>query len=109
MEIRNAVIVRAGIGIEDPGVLSAYIVLDLGDAEQVFGCGVYAQKTGIDSKNYAGHFIYRVLDIAGVDSWKQLTGKAIRMRGDSARIEAIGHIVKNLWFDLGKEFAQPDR
>jgi hypothetical protein len=109
VETRNAVIVRAGIGIEDPGMLSAYIVLDLGDAEQIFCCGVYAPKTGINDKNYAGHFIYRVLEIAGTDTWEQLTGKAIRITGDAARIEAIGHVIKNLWFNPGNEFVQSDK
>jgi hypothetical protein len=109
MEARNAIIVNAGIGIDDPGMLSVYIVLDDGNGEQVFGRGVYMPKSGINGRSYAGHFIYRVLEIAGVDAWNQLKGKAVRVIGDSAHIEAIGHIIADEWFNPGKEFTQPEQ
>jgi hypothetical protein len=109
METRNAVIANAGIEIEGRGMLSAYITLDYGDSSQVFGCGVYAPKNGVNEKNYAGHFIYRVLEVAGADKWEQLKGKAVRATGDFTQIEAIGHIIKDEWFNLGKEFGQPNQ
>jgi hypothetical protein len=109
METRNAIIVRTYIVVEDHGMLIAGLVLDNGDSEQVFDCGVYAPKSGINGKNYAGHFIYRVLEVAGVCRWGQLEGKAVRVTGDSSHIEAIGHIIKDVWFNPGKEFGQPNR
>jgi hypothetical protein len=109
METRNAIICDASIEIADPGILVASICLDYGGSNQVFGRGVYMSKYGVDGKNYAGHFIYRVLDVAGADRWEHLKGKAVRVKGDSSHIEAIGHIIKDAWFDPGKEFKQPDR
>jgi hypothetical protein len=90
-------------------MLSAYIVLNDGDGDQVFGCGVYTPKSGIDGKNYAGHFLYRVLEVAGVDKWDQLEGRAVRVVGDDACIEAIGHIIADVWFNPGKEFKRTDQ
>jgi hypothetical protein len=109
MEIRNAIIGGAHITVEDHGILTAGLILDSCDGVQVFECGVYAPKSGINGKNYAGHFIYRVLEIVGVHRWSQLEGKAVRVMGDSTHIEAIGHIIKDVWFEPGKEFGQPNQ
>jgi hypothetical protein len=109
METRNAVITDAIIEIEDHGLLSVYVVLDYGSSAQVFGRGVYAPKSGMNGKNYAGHFIYRVLEVAGVCKWEQLKGKTVRVTGDSRRIEAIGHIIADVWFNPDKEFGQPSK
>jgi hypothetical protein len=109
METRNAIIVRTYIVVEDHGMLIAGLVLDDGDGEQVFDCGVYAPKSGINGKNYAGHFIYQVLKVASADKWEQLKGKAVRAMGDPAHIEAVGHVIADVWFNPGKEFGLSDQ
>jgi hypothetical protein len=106
METRNAVITSVGIEIEDHGYLSAYVTLDYGSSAQVFGnYGLYTTKNGVDGKNYAGHFIYRVLEVAGVYKWEQLKGKAVRVIADHSHVEAVGNIVSDTWFNPAKEFA----
>jgi hypothetical protein len=109
METRNAVIFDTGIGIEEHGVLAASIWLDYGDSKQALCRGVHAPKNGDSEKNYAGYFIYRVLAVAGVNRWEQLKGKAVRVMGDSAHIEAIGHIIEDVWFNPGEEFKSLDQ
>jgi hypothetical protein len=107
METRNAVITDATIGINSHGLLDARIILDYGDSNQVFGdYGLYAFKDGLSGKNYTGYFIYRVLEVTNVYKWEHLKGRAVRVTGDLTHIEAIGHIVTDVWFNPGKEFAE---
>lgn len=107
-EIRNAVIEEARFDTERG--LSAWLMLDYGDGgHQGFGGYLlYAPKdwkAHNDLGNYAGHFIYRCFQIADVADWSKLKGRTIRVRVEDGLIRAIGHIVKNDWFDPKVEFA----
>jgi hypothetical protein len=109
MEEKNAVIVSVLITNDDHGLLSAWLHLDYGGSGQGFGgYNLYLPKifthTG-NQKNYAGLFIWRCMEIGGVDEWSKLVGKTIRVRGEFfGPIDAIGHIVKDDWFYPKKEF-----
>lgn len=111
MEIQNAVIERATIEIEDHGILTAWLHLDFGGTGQGFvgGRALYLPKGFTHHKiaSPAGHFIYRVMEVAGVEKWEALPGKTIRVRKDSfmGPILAIGHIVKDDWFYPKADFA----
>lgn len=111
VKTRNAVIESARITNDDHGLLSAWLGLDYGGSGQVFGgYALYLPKgfkhhdAGADV-NYAGHFIWRVMEVAGVSEWSQLKGKTIRVKCEHSKVHAIGHIVKDDWFDPAIEFA----
>ena len=104
----NAVIKSVAISDGDYGALSAWLHLDYGGSEQMFGgyC-LYLPKsfTHHEIKSFAGHFIWRCMEIADVTEWEKLSGKTIRVREDDwGNIEAIGHIVKDDWFNPSLDF-----
>ena len=111
LEEKNAVIERATITNDDHGLLSAWLSLDYGGSGQ--GFGGYALYLPKDFKhhepsgpNYAGHFIWRVMEVAGVSEWSKLSGKTIRVMAKHGGVEAIGHIVKDDWFWPQRDFEQ---
>lgn len=108
-EIKNAVIESVSINDGERGFLTAYLFLDYGDGgHQGFGGYTlylpkeYANHTA--SINYAGHFIFRCMQIADVDSWDKIAGKTIRVKAEHSKVHAIGHIIKDDWFDPSKDF-----
>src|SRR5690348_11001969 len=111
--IKNAIIVSAELTSSGHGLLSGWIHLDYGDGgHQGFGGNaLYLPKDFRHHKsqlNFAGHWIFRVMQIAGVEQWDKLKGKTIRVKSDkdglSGTVIAIGHIVKDDWFDPSEEF-----
>jgi hypothetical protein len=105
-EIKNAVIESAKFDTERG--LSAWVYLDYGGTGQGFGGYIlYAPKgwkANSQAGNYAGHFIWRVLEIAGVTDWEKLKGRTIRVKASHGKVHAIGHIVKDDWFDPSEDF-----
>lgn len=108
LETQNAVIQSAVIRNDDHGLLSAWVYLDYGGTGQGFGgYALYLPDDYTHSRqqpNYAGHFIWRVMQVAGVSEWGQLKGKTIRARCDHGHVESIGHIVKDDWFNPSADF-----
>jgi len=107
--MKNAVITGAHITNDDHGVLSAWVFLDYGGSGgQGFGGYVlYLPKDfthSTNQRNYAGHFIWRVMEVAGVSKWEELKGKTVRAKAEHSKVHAIGHIVKDDWFDPGADF-----
>lgn len=108
IKIKNAIIESASIMIEDHGLLSAWVQLDYGGSGQGFGgFSLYLPpsfKHAKDQGPAAGHFIFRVLQVAGVERWDKLPGKTVRVRAEHGKVHAIGHIVNDDWFDPAKDF-----
>lgn len=107
-EIKNAIIESATITNDDHGVLSAWVHLKYEGSGQGFGGFVlYLPKDfthATNQRNYAGHFIWRVMEIAGVSEWSRLSGKTVRAETNRSQVKAIGHIVNNDWFDPTADF-----
>jgi hypothetical protein len=104
-ELKNAVITGAEIGIDDRGLLSSQIRLDYGETSQSFGG--YTLYLPVSFSHHrihslAGHWIFRIMEIAGVREWSDLPGKSIRVKATFDRVIEIGHIVKDDWFNLEK-------
>jgi hypothetical protein len=108
LELENAVIKDAKITNDDHGVLTAWIMLEYGahGGQGFGGYGLYLPKsfTNHTLESLAGHFIWRVMEIAGVSEWSELKGKTIRSRHNFSMVWEIGHIIHDDWFCPGKDF-----
>lgn len=102
--IVNAIIKAATIGTydDDPnGFLTAGLTLDYGGGGQGFGGFALYRAEKFD---VTGTFVARCMQIAGVTRWEHLVGKPIRVETDEKRrIVAIGHFLKDEWFNASKE------
>ena len=101
----NAIIESVTMSNGDHGCLSISIRLSHGECYSQ-GFGGYAlynenQKVGV---NACGIFIHRCLQVVGVTDWDDLVGRAVRIRHDDRKIYAVGHILKDDWFDPTGEF-----
>lgn len=107
-EIRNAIISSVSIDTGDRGLLTAWLHLDYGGSGQGFGgYDLYLPKSYShhNLESVAGHFIFRCMEIAGVEKWEDMKGKTIRVKVSHSKVEAIGHIVKDDWFNPSVDFA----
>lgn len=108
-EISNAIIESARITIEDHGFLDCWLTLDYGGAGQGFGgFALYLPKSFDKHKlqSVAGHHIYRIMEVAGVENWNDLEGKTIRVEHNFTTVKSIGHIVKDDWFCPADDYAK---
>lgn len=104
-EIKNAVI--KGVKFDNGYVLIG-LMLDYGDSGQGFGERLLYASEGWKAHNggdkYARHFIWRCIEIAGVNARAKLAGRPIRVKVDHNGVKAIGHIIDDKWFDPEAEF-----
>lgn len=107
IETQNAIITDAVIDIDDHGILTVWLYLNYGDSGQAFGGYILHMPesfTHYSMQGYAGHFIYRCMEIADVGKWHNMKGKTIRVKHDDSKVYAIGHIVKDDWFNPEEDF-----
>lgn len=109
--IKNAIIKSAELSSDDYGLLTAWLSLDYGCSGQGFGgYSLYLPSDWEhhEIKSFAGHFIWRVMEVCGVTKWSQLPGQTLRVKADYSKVYAIGHIIKDDWFEPAIEFYSPD-
>lgn len=107
IEIKNAIIQAASLSTGERGFLDCSLTLDYGFSCQGFGGYVlYLPKSYTHHKleSVAGHFIFRVMEVAGVSDWKEVIGKPVRVKCEFSRVHAIGHIIKDDWFSPSDDF-----
>ncbi len=109
MFITNGIIESADIVFSRGFILDCWLHLKFDGTGQGFGgyvlggspfddavCAKHAEQP-----NFAADFIGGVLAIAGVEKFSALPGKVIRVRKNDewGDIKAIGHPVKDLWYE----------
>jgi len=104
VSIQNAIIKSYTLSNADHGCLTLWINLDFGGSGQGFGGYNLYSKAAKNSANYAGLFIWRILEITDVTDLHKIIGKTIRIDGSHSGIKAIGHIIKDDWFNPLEEF-----
>lgn len=106
-EIKNAIITSAELTFAERGILDCWLHLDYGGSGQGFGGYALYLPKSFDHHNVmslAGHHIFRIMEIAGVEKWSQLPGKTIRVEHTWTEIVRIGHIVKDDWYFPREDF-----
>lgn len=108
-EIKNARITRTTLGVEDHGILTAFLHLE-GDGWGI-GFGGYAldeprkdaegRHAGRFGTAYGMEWIRQVMETLCVESWEKLPGTHVRVetQGWGGVALRIGHITKERWFD----------
>ena len=104
IEVRNAVIESVSLSNADHGCLSAWLHLKYDSSGQGFGGFALYSPSYPKGVNAAGHFIWRCLEIGGVSEWSHLPGKTVRVKATMTKVHAIGHIIKDDWFNPTEEF-----
>lgn len=109
-EIENAIIKSVAINDGERGIVTAWLDLKYGCGGQSFGGFVlHVPKDWAHydaGPNYTGHFISACMRVAGVTSWSDIPGKSIRVRHSQSRVDAIGHIIEDKWFEPTREFEE---
>ena len=104
-EIKNAVIKGYRINIARGFALSLWLDLDYGGLYQGFGGYCLYHTTSGESKDYAGEFIAKTMQVVGVNDLADVVGKTIRVESDRCKVHRIGHIVKDEWFCPAEMFS----
>lgn len=93
MEIKNAKISHTFLGCEDHGIFTCSIGLDYGGSAQSFG------SHELYYKHYGIKYLDTLLKTLEVRSWEDLVGTVVRVKASYSHIEAIGHFMKDQWFN----------
>ena len=103
MYVTNAKISSTMLGIEDHGIMTFSLMMDMGGTGQGFGGYALDGKAGQTGHSKSIQCIRKILETVDVMRWEDLQGKLVRIRKDSewnGPIKAIGHIIEDKWFDI---------
>lgn len=116
--IENAIIEAVSLGAESHGIMTAYVTLKM-DGGGV-SLGGYALDTYDKTQQKRvptvamGVFVHGVLDAVECSDWSKLVGKPCRVKFDGesmwgAQVIAIGHFIKDRWFEPREAFKDVQR
>ena len=106
-ETKNAIIKSTHLGVEDHGIMTAYLHLDYGGSSQSFGGWALDEPLHDKEKKFLGRrgtgvgmeFVMCILDTLKVGSWEKLPGTHCRVVADYGKVSKIGHIIEDQWFE----------
>lgn len=97
----NAIIEKAELTTKD-GHLDCWLTLKLqsGGHQGFGGYALYLPKSyrHHSKSTPAGHYLYRIMEVAGVVNFDAMKGKCIRVVHKDGLIHSVGHIVNDDWF-----------
>jgi hypothetical protein len=116
-KIKNACIADAELAMVNQGQGQSHLVLLLnlkGDDWMVTYGGYSIGRTDVsaDGESFEGtslgtELIMRMLDIIGVDKFRDATGKHVRAAiREDGKVKIIGNIVTDKWFDIEAFFSE---
>ena len=114
-QILNGKITEADLSMAEHGVLIMLLTL-AGDGWGVDYGGHILGKGSLGAAEFSGEAkgieqIMRVMDTVGVAHFKDLKGSYVRIavhQKDRGRVNVIGNILTDKWFDIADFFAEPE-
>jgi hypothetical protein len=91
-EIKNARIDSISLGFCCGGAFGYNIGFYYGGVHQGLGSGLLEGATG--------GIIKRILEVAGVEDWKDLVGTYVRVESSYIKVHRMGNIIKDEWVDF---------
>jgi len=112
-EVENAIIKKAILKRCKNCFLEVALDLEFDGYPQGFGHGLtlYLSEGARrhEKKSIAGHVIWKILEVGGVEKWSDLEGKIVRVkRENSATVEAVGHAVYDKWIERKDFFCEAE-
>lgn len=99
MDLRNAQIDTVALGYEDHGLLTCILTLKYGkNLVQGFG-GHILMSNDNKGGDFGMLYIKSILDTVGVKRWEDLRGKYVRVQAEKDKVQAIGNILEEKWFN----------
>lgn len=101
VSIENALIKAAYLEVEDHGCLTCRIELEGNGWQCSFGGFNLCGNTNTEGKDYTGFYIRRLIEVFfdGYGRFSSLPGIYCRVKLEDRQVVAIGHILKDNWFE----------
>jgi hypothetical protein len=105
--IKNAKIKSTMLGVEDPGIMTFFIMVEWDGA--ACGLGGYgldewggSSRAPRKGSGYCYQAIRSILETLKLQKWEDLPGTLIRIKdqGPGGKLTEIGHIIEERWFDV---------
>lgn len=103
--IHNAQVSGVTLSNADHGCLSLWIYVDYGGAGQGFGgYNLYSKPRNSDNiRGICGWWIWRVFEVLEINNFDDIKGQTLRVKTEDGLIKAIGHFMKDKWFNPSEE------